>query len=51
MRLPRPAQGETFLPVDVAIMELNLCCFPNDAFHASGFLGRDTGVIKLDAVT
>jgi hypothetical protein len=32
-------------------MELNLCCFPNDGFHASGFPGLDTGAIKLDVMT
>jgi hypothetical protein len=32
---------ETILSVD-ARMELNLYCLPNDAVHASGFLGQDT---------
>jgi hypothetical protein len=32
-------------------MELNLCCFPDDALHASGSCGKDHGVPKLDAVT
>jgi hypothetical protein len=47
----RPAQGETFLPLHVVQMELNLYHFPNDSFYASGFLFQDTGVIKLNAVT
>jgi hypothetical protein len=25
--------------------------FSDDVFHASGFVGQDAGVIKLDAVT
>jgi hypothetical protein len=32
-------------------MELNLCCFPNTAFHVPSFHGQDTGVIKLDVMT
>jgi len=32
-------------------MELNLCCFPDDTFHASGLTGLNTGVLKLDALT
>jgi hypothetical protein len=32
-------------------MEPNLYRYPNDAFHASGLLDQDTGVIKVDAVT
>jgi hypothetical protein len=48
---PRLAQGETFFSVHIVRMDLNLSCFPNEAFHASGFLGQDTGVIKQDVVT
>jgi len=32
-------------------MEITLCSFPVDMFHASGFLGQETGDLKLDAVT
>jgi hypothetical protein len=32
-------------------MDINLCRFPNDAFHASRFLGQETGVVKLDEAT
>jgi len=45
------AQGEAFFPVYVIGMELNLCCFPDDAFHASRFCGQGPGVLKLNAVT
>jgi hypothetical protein len=40
-----------FLPVHVIEMELELCCFPNDAFHMSGSHGQNPGVLKLDMVT
>jgi hypothetical protein len=43
--------GETFLPVHIVRMEFNLYRFPDNAFHMSGFLDQDTGIIKLDAVT
>jgi hypothetical protein len=32
-------------------MELDLYRFPDDAFHSSGFLWQDTGVMKLFVVT
>jgi hypothetical protein len=48
--LPILVHGETFLPVEIIGLELNLCRFPNDAFHMSRFLGQDTGVIKMDVV-
>jgi hypothetical protein len=32
-------------------VELDLPHFLNDVFHASRFLGQDTGVIKLNAMT
>jgi hypothetical protein len=31
-------------------MGLNFCRFPDDAFHASGFHGQETGVLGLNAV-
>jgi len=31
-------------------MELDLYCFPDDAFHASKSHGQDPGVLKLDTV-
>jgi len=45
-RLPLLAQGGTFFPVQ---MEFSLSHFPVDAFHTSGFLGQDTGVLEQDA--
>jgi len=42
---------DTFFPVHVIRMELNLRCFPNETFHTSEFLGQNIGVIKVDAVT
>jgi hypothetical protein len=48
--LQRLALGETFLLAHVVRMELSLCCISDDAFHAL-FLGQDTLVMKLDAVT
>jgi hypothetical protein len=45
------AEGETFFPVNVVRMELNLHHFYNDTFHSSGFLCQDTGIMELDAVT
>jgi hypothetical protein len=32
-------------------MELNLYHFPDDSFHAFGFHGQNTGVLKLDVMT
>jgi len=32
-------------------MDFDLCCLPDDAFHASGFHGQDPGVLKLDTMT
>jgi hypothetical protein len=31
-------------------MVLSLYRFPDNAFHISGFLGQDTGVLKLDVM-
>jgi undecaprenyl pyrophosphate phosphatase UppP len=38
--IPRPAQGEIFLPLHVVRMELNVYRFPDDTFYTSGFLGQ-----------
>jgi len=44
--------GEAFSPfLHVIGMKLDLCCFPDDAFHVSGSHGHDPGVLKLDTVT
>jgi hypothetical protein len=45
--LPKPAQEE---PSSLSMLS-GWSSISNDAFHASGFLGRDNDVIKLDAVT
>jgi len=34
----------------LSVKGLELCCFPNRAYRASGFLGQDSGVSKLDAL-
>jgi hypothetical protein len=36
----RGFSGDTFFPVHVVRVELNLCHFPNEMFHTSVFLAR-----------
>jgi hypothetical protein len=43
--------GRILLPCSCNWDGAHLYCFHDDAFHASGFLGQDTGILKLDAVT
>jgi len=49
--LPCTAHRETFFPVHVITMDLNLYCLSDDAFHESSFCGHNPGVLKLDTVT
>jgi len=40
-----------FFPIHATRMELSLYRFPNKTSHASIFLGRNAGDMKVDAVT
>jgi hypothetical protein len=43
--------AETFFPVHVLRMELDLCCLPDYVLHAISLHGQDPRVLKLDTVT
>lgn len=40
-----PVQGEPLLSINVVRMKLDLCCFPDNPIHVSGFLDQDTVVM------